>query len=137
MAQRSVLTPLLGQLHCGFLQIARKLLKLPLEPFKKRNRVGRGSGKTSHILVVVETTRLPRRVLHHVIAHGHLAIGDEHHLVVLAHAQNRGAVHRWAFLTMAHPLIIAPGESARQNRWRVAGYFGGPWRKLRNSRNSL
>src|SRR5260370_10483859 len=115
MAKRAVLAPLLGQLHCGFLQIARKLLKLPLEPFKKRNRVGRGTGKTSHNLVVVETPRLPRRVLHHVIAHGHLAIGDEYHLVVLAHAQHRSAMHQWAFLAIPHPLIIAPQDSERQN----------------------
>src|SRR5260370_845686 len=48
-------------------------------------------------------------------ADGHQTVGDEHDLVVLAHAQHRGAVHQWAFLAITHPFIIAPPESRRQN----------------------
>ena len=86
VAKRAVLAPFLSQLDRGFLQIARKLLKFPFEPLKKRNRIGRRASKTSYDLVVVKTAGLSRRVLHHVVAHGHLAIGDQHHSVVLAHA---------------------------------------------------
>src|SRR5260370_4385424 len=108
MAQRAVLAPFLGQLDRRLLEIAGKLLQLAFKALKKRNRVGRGACETGNDLVVVEAARLARRVLHHVIAHGHLAIGDEHHLVVLAHAQNRGAVHRRASRTISHSTIIAP-----------------------------
>src|SRR5258708_15575776 len=116
MAKRAVLAPFLSQLDRGFLEISGKLLKLAFEALKKCNRIGRGAGETGNDLVVIKAARLARGVLHDVIAHGHLAIGDEHHLVVLAYAQNRGAVHLWALLAITHPLIIAPEESERQNR---------------------
>src|SRR5258708_38801064 len=114
MAKRAVLAPLLGQLNRGFLQIARKLLQLPLEALKKGDRVGRRARETGHDFVVVKTPRLPRRMLHHVITHGHLAIGDQHHFVFLPHAQHRSAVHLWAFLAIPHPVIIARHDSERQ-----------------------
>src|SRR5258708_39010795 len=119
MAKRAGLAPFLSQLDRCFLEIAGKLLQLAFEALKKRNRIGRGAGETCNDLVIVKATRLARGVLHDVIAHGHLAIGDEHDFVVLAHAQNRGAMHQWAFLTITHPFIIAPEESERQN-WRTA-----------------
>jgi hypothetical protein len=47
-------------------------------------------------------------MLHNVLAHGDLAIGDEDDFVVLPHAQNRGAVYRSALLAIGHSEIIAP-----------------------------
>src|SRR5437879_5594349 len=108
MAKSAVLAPFLGQLDRGFLEIAGKLLKLAFEAFKKGNRIGRGAGETGNHLVIVKPARLARGVLHHVIAHGYLAIGDEHDLVVFAHAQNRGAVHLCVSPADWHPYIIAP-----------------------------
>ena len=68
----------------AFRQIAGMFLELPLEALEKGNGVGGGTGESRDDLVVVKTTRLAGGVLHHVIAHGHLAVGDEHDLVVLA-----------------------------------------------------
>src|SRR6267143_720495 len=124
MSKSAVLAPFLGQLDRGFLEIAGKLLQLAFEALKKCNRIGRGAGETGNDLVVIKAARLARGVLHDVIAHGHLPIGNEHHLVVLAYAQNRGAVHLWALLAITHPLIIAPEESERQN-WKSAGSSSG------------
>jgi len=56
-----------------------------------------------------------------VIAHGHLAISDEHHFVVLAHAQDRCAVNRRASRTISHSGIIPPECAAHQNRVDVEG----------------
>src|SRR6267142_38060 len=120
----SMTSPFPGQLDRGFLEIAGKLLKLAFEAFKKRNCVGRGAGETGDDLVIIKAARFARGVLHDVIAHGHLAIGDEHDLVVLAYAQNCGAVHLWAFPGITHPLIIAPEESERQNGRSVGSSSG-------------
>src|SRR6267142_3165408 len=124
MTKGAILAPFLGQLDRGLLEIAGELLKLAFETLKKCNRIGRGARETGDDLVIVKAARLPRSVLHDVIAHGHLAIGDEHDLVVLAHAQNRGAVHLWAFPGITHPLIIAPEESERQNGRSVGSSSG-------------
>jgi len=67
-----------------------------------------------------------------VIAHGHLAIGDEHDFVVLAYAQNRGAVHQWAFPAIAHPPIIAPEESMRQNHQNMGRTWEATGESVRN-----
>src|SRR5260370_31435315 len=128
MAKGAILAPFLRQFNRGFLEIAGKLLQLAFKAFKKCNRVGRGAGETGYDLVIIKAARLARGVLHDVVAHGHLAIGDEHDLVVLAHAQYRGAVHLWAFLAITHPSIIAPEESARQN-WCSAGTSSGRKRR--------
>src|SRR5258708_36621478 len=74
-------------------------------------------------------------MLHHVIAHGHLAIGDKHHLVLLAHAQYRGAVHLWTFRAITHPHIIAPRMSQPKWEppaalWRNAWSVARPQRKI-------
>src|SRR6266705_1295310 len=114
MAKRAVLAPFLGQLDRGFLQIAGKLLELAFEAFKKRDGVGGGAREAGDDSVIEKAARLARRVLHHVFAHGHLAIGDQHDLAVLAHAQNRGAVHLRASPAVWHPNIIAPrSDSAK------------------------
>jgi hypothetical protein len=41
-----------------------------------------------------------------VIAHGHLAIGDEHGFIVLAHQKHSGAVHPYALEAILHSAII-------------------------------
>src|ERR1700722_7264898 len=53
-----------------------------------------------------------------MIAHGYLAIRDKHGLVVLAHAQNRSAMHLRASLAVTHSSIIqrGPARSTRQER---------------------
>src|SRR6267142_1406167 len=123
MAQSAILPPFLGQFDGGFLEIAGKLLQLAFEAFEQRDRVGRGAREAGDDLVIVEAARLARGVLHHVIAHGHLAIGDEHDLVVLAHAQHRCAVHLRASPAVWHPTIIAPRCGSAKIAWKK-------WREL-------
>src|SRR5580700_6533725 len=106
MPKRAILAPLLGQLHRALLQISGMFLELAFKSFEERNRVGGRAGKTGDNLVVVKPPRLPRGVLHHMIAHGHLAISDKHGLIVLAHAQNRSAMHLGASLAVMHRTII-------------------------------
>ncbi len=109
VAQRAILAPFLGQLHGGLLQVPGKFLQLPLEPLEQRNGVGRGSGKNRQLLVVIQAPRFSRGMLHHVIAHSHLTIGNQHHFVVFAHAQHRSSVHssvhRCASLAHRHPSL--------------------------------
>src|SRR5712692_10948673 len=126
VAQRAVLAPILGQLDSRLLQIAREFLKLSFEPFEQRNRVGGRTGEACDHLIVVEPPGLARGVLHHVLPHGHLAIGNEDHLVILAHAQDRGAVHRRASAAIFHLNSIAPGAAVRQKGWGEAGQKSGP-----------
>src|ERR1700737_3192951 len=85
-------------------------LKLALEPLEERNGVGGRTCETHDDLVVEKPACLARAVLHHVVAHGHLPIGDQDHFVVLAHAQHRSAVHLCASLPCLHPIIIQPCE---------------------------
>ena len=86
MAERAVLAPFLGQLHGGFLQIARVFLEFAFKALEQRNGVGSRAREARDDLIVVQAPGLARRVLHDMIAHGHLAIGDEHDFVVFAHA---------------------------------------------------
>src|SRR6267142_362152 len=123
--QRAVFAPFLGQLHGRLLQIARELLKFPFEAFKKCNRVGGRTGEAGDDFVIEEAPRFACGVLHDVIAHGHLAVSDEHNLIVPAHAQHCSAVHLRASVAVPHPAIIPPRESERQNPVRVKAYFGG------------
>src|SRR5205085_10379708 len=89
-------------------------LQLPLEAFEQCNGIGGGPGESSKDFVVIQPPSLARRVLHHMIAHGHLAVADKHDFVVFAHTQNRGAVHRRTFLAASHPTIIAPEVAVHQ-----------------------
>jgi hypothetical protein len=45
-------------------------------------------------------------VLHDVIAHGHLAIGDEHDLIVLAHAKHGSAMRQCTSPSIRHSTSI-------------------------------
>ena len=91
-------------------QIAVIFLQLVFEAREKRKRVGRAAGKSGEDLVVEKAARLFRVVLDHAFAHGDLAVGGEHDFVVLADAQNRGAVHLLAFLRRSHQAIILRSE---------------------------
>src|SRR6266852_3912569 len=122
--QRTVFAPFLGQFHGCLLQIAGELLKFPFEAFKKRNCIGSRTGEAGDDFVIEEAPRFARGVLHNVIAHGHLAVGDEHNLIVPAHAQHCSAVHLRASLAIPHPAIIPPRESERQNG-KTAGNHSG------------
>src|SRR5205085_8004639 len=101
-----------GELDCGFLQVAGMLLKLALEALEKRNGVGSGAREAGNHFVVVEAARFSRSVLHYMIAHGDLTIGDEHDFVVLAHAEHGGAVHPRILRVLTHPAIISHREVA-------------------------
>jgi hypothetical protein len=109
VAQRAILTPLLGKFDGGFLQIAGMFLELAFETLEERDGVRGRTGKTGNDFVVEEAAGLARGVLHHLIAHGHLAVGDENNFIVLAHAQYGGAVNRCASLAVTHPAIIQRG----------------------------
>src|SRR5436305_14823550 len=81
-------------------------LQLALETLEERDGVGGRAGKSSDDLVVVQAARFARGVLHYVIAHGYLTIGDEHGFVVLAHEEHRSAVHLRTMRSRLHPAII-------------------------------
>lgn len=108
MTQSAVFAPILGKLDGGLLQIAGRFLELALKALEQRNGVGGGTCEPGQHLVVVQAASLARSVLHHVIAHGDLAIGDKHHFAVSAQAQDRGAMNRRAILMILHPSIIPP-----------------------------
>src|SRR5882724_2655900 len=118
MAQRAVLPPILRQLDRRFLQIPCKFLQLPFKPLKQRNRVRSRARKSRNHFVLVQPPRLPRGVLHHVIAHGHLPIRDQHYFSVFAHAQDRGSMHcavpLCTILANWHSPILRRAVSARQ-----------------------
>src|SRR5579859_971051 len=83
-------------------------LELALEPLEERYGIRRRTRKSRDHSVVVQPPRLSRRVLHDVVAHRHLPIGNQHHFILFAHAQYRSAVHRRASLALTHPSIIQP-----------------------------
>src|SRR5215467_860721 len=118
MTQGAVLAPVLSQLDGGFLKIAGRFLQLAFKTFKQGDGIGGRTGKASQNFVVVQATSLARGVLHDVVAHGDLSISDKHHFVVLAHTQDRGAVHRRTSLMILHLMfprgIIAPGTVTHQ-----------------------
>src|SRR5579864_6244787 len=93
MTKRAVLAPFLGELDGGFGEVAGKFLQLAFEAFEEGDGVGGGTGETGDDFVLVEPARFPGGVLHHVIAHGDLAIGEQNDFAFFAHAQNGGAVH--------------------------------------------
>src|SRR2546423_11937574 len=88
------------------------LLELAFEALEKRNSIGGGTGEARDDPVIEEAASFARGVLHHVITHGDLAIGDEHNFAVLTYAQHGGAVHLRIFLVIRHPDIISHRESA-------------------------
>lgn len=109
MPQRAILAPLLGKFDGRFLQIAGMFLELAFETLEEGDGVGGRTSKTGDDFVVEEAAGLACGVFHHLVAHGHLAIGDEDNFVVLAHAQDGGAVNRCASLAVTHPTIIQRG----------------------------
>src|ERR1700730_5750591 len=90
-------------------------LELALETLKKRDGVGCGTCKARNDFVVEQAASLARGVLHNVIAHGHLAIGDEHRFIVFAHAEHGGAMHLRAPRSPEHPMIILADVPAFQS----------------------
>src|SRR5579859_7167803 len=93
-------------------------LQLPFESLEKRNSICASPRKSSDHLVIVKPTRFAGRVLHYVIAHGHLAIGDQHCFIVLAHAQHGCTVRPGASLPSTHPHIIQCRASAKPREAR-------------------
>src|SRR2546423_13707888 len=87
-------------------------VELAFEALEKRNSIGGGTREAGDDLVIEEAAGFARGVLHHVITHGDLAIGDEHNFAVLTHAQNGSAVHLRIFLAIRHPDIISHRERA-------------------------
>src|ERR1700738_2626951 len=106
MAECAVFTPFLGQFHRGFLEISGMLLELALETLEERDSIGGRARKPRDDLIVVQAASLARGVLHDVIAHGHLTIGDEHGFIVLAHQEHGCAMHPYTFLSKWHSAII-------------------------------
>src|SRR5580700_1170819 len=83
-------------------------LKFSLEAFKERYGVRRRSRKSRHHFVAVQPPRLPRSMLHHVVAHRHLTIRDQYHLIFFPHAQDRRPMHLRSSRPMSHPTSIPP-----------------------------
>src|SRR5260370_14114640 len=82
------------------------LLQLAFKALEERDGVGSRACKPGDDLIVVEATRLAGGVLHDVIVHGHLTIGNQHHFIVFAYAKHRCAVHLRVFQASPHPDII-------------------------------
>src|SRR6202163_4437352 len=106
MTKGAILTPFLGEFDRGFLQVAGMFLELAFETLEQGYGVGGGTGETGNDFIVVEPARFAGGMFHDVVAHGYLAIGDEHDFAVLTHAQNRGSVHQCVSLGMRHRNII-------------------------------
>ena len=64
-----------------------------LEALEKGKGVRRGPGKPGQDLVIEQAARFLCRMLHHVLAHGDLAISGNYNLIIPANTQNRGAVN--------------------------------------------
>ena len=153
MAQRTVGAPFLGKLDGRAGQIAVIFLQLVFEAAEKRERIGRAAREARENFVVVEAASFLRVVLDHALAHGHLAIGGEHHFIVLADAQHRCAAYPLSILLNWHPAIIPrrrkecagrgakremqgcsgmrrkrgrSAESGVRERWRVGGVGSEP-----------
>src|ERR1700688_950071 len=122
MTEGAILAPFFGQLDRGLLQVAGMFLKLAFEPFEQSNGIGGRAGETGNNFIVVESACFAGSMFHDVIAHGYLAIGDEHDFVVLTHAQNRGSVHQCVSLDMRHRNIIPPTTFRSLNSSECASF---------------
>ena len=136
MPKRAIFAPLFRQLYRCFLQITGKLLQLALETLKQRNRIRGRTRKPGNHFVLVQTSRLPCGVLHHVIAHGHLSIGDQHYFGIFAHAQHGSSMHcavplRTILATWHSPIIrraLSPRQNAVNSEIRCTNYAApGAW----------
>src|SRR6202023_739571 len=105
-------------------------LELALETLEERDSIGSRARKPRDDLIVVEAASLARGVLHDVIAHGDLAIGDKHGFILLTHQEHGCAMHPYAFLTKWHSAIIPHGSgdsvTTRFERGKRAGTTSGP-----------
>src|SRR5258708_4272083 len=97
-------------------------LEFALEPLEQRNSVGSRTREARDNLVVIKAPSLARRVLHHVIAHGHLAIGDEYSLGLLTHKEHGRPVHQCASLSISHlPIILHTAKRLSSRHFQTAG----------------
>src|ERR1700692_4457502 len=97
-------------------------LQLAFETFEQSDGIGGRAHKTGDHFIVVKPARFASGMFHDVIAHGYLAIGDEHDFVVLTHAQNRGSVHQCVSLDMRHRNIIPPTTFRSLNSSECASF---------------
>ncbi len=118
--QRAVLAPFLGQFHGRFAPDCRDVpAACPRIARKAKARRPCEPANPARILSLNRRRVLRARVLHHVLAHGDLAVGGDHHFIVPAHAQNRRAVYRRTFFSGCHLTIIRLGEGNQTSReWR-------------------
>src|SRR5690348_1168360 len=106
MPQRTIRPPLFRQLHGCPRQVSVKFLELVFKSREQRERVGRASSESGENLVAEKPPDLFRVVLHHSFAHRDLSVRRHHDMAVLAHAQNRRAVHLVVPVLHRHPAII-------------------------------
>src|ERR1700688_782103 len=123
MAEGAILAPFFGKLDRGFLQVAGMFLEFAFEPFEQSDGVGGRTGKAGDDFIVVEPARFAGGMFHDVIAHGYLAICDEHYFALLTHAQNRGSVHQCVSLDMRHRNIIPLTTFRPLNSSECASFF--------------
>src|SRR5258707_9866501 len=97
-------------------------LELALEALEERDSVRGRACKARDDLVVKKAPGLARRVLHHVIAHGHLPVGDEYSLGLLAHKEHGRPVHQCASLSISHlPIILHTAKRLSSRHFQTAG----------------
>src|SRR5690606_16723766 len=89
-AQHAIGAPVLGELHRRPADVARVVLELAFEALEQGEGVGGGTREARQHGVVVHAPHLARVVLDHRVAHGDLAVGGHHHLVVAAHRDHGG-----------------------------------------------
>src|SRR5690606_25655545 len=89
-AQRTVHSPILGELDRGARQVA-VLTELVLEALEERERVGRAAREPGEHAPVVEPAHLPRVALHDLVAERDLTVAAERDAAFAPNAENRGA----------------------------------------------
>src|SRR5260370_31929370 len=113
------------------------LLQLAFKAVEERDGIRGRACKPGDDLIVVEATRRAGGVFHDVIVHGHLTIGNQHHLIVFAYAKHRCAVHLRVSRASLHPDIIPQskgglvpgGRSCTQTKKGPAVAGPVPWRE--------
>ncbi|MNL29325.1 hypothetical protein D3C87_1510060 [compost metagenome] len=92
LAQIPISAPVLGQFDGGAHQLVGILLELAFEPLEQGEGIGGGAGKAAYHRAIGQPTHLLGAMLHDRLAHGDLAVASHHHLVALAHGNDRGPV---------------------------------------------
>jgi hypothetical protein len=88
MAQRPVRAPFLGKLHSRAVQVALKLLQLPLKPGKESEGIRGCAGKSHKDAITVNAPDLPSALLDNRVAERYLPVPGNHDPVASSDQKN-------------------------------------------------